>query len=369
LIIFIKKKLLTFFNSIGYTIGKLFYGTIKESIDSNKCSLVNIFKSNFGGVFSYNIYKIKKCRIYTDTVTDTAFIADKKIIVGPSFQLRKLNVNADISENIILSKGTPRIKKKLKGSVFSLLTGGAGNSNYWHWLFDVLPRIKILESKIGLDEINYFLLPDLKEKFQNETLDLINVPVKKRISSKKFRHIEAETVIAVDHPINFNNNPNKDIQNMPKWILEDLRFKFLKNENTKKYPDKIYIDRSDAKSNHKNLRKILNETEIINLLEKKGFSIIKLSDFKFIEQVNLFNNASQIIGLHGGGFANLTFCKPETFVLELKSITAGDVIGNLARKLDLNFHEIAREPEDESKDQQGLIKVPIELLEKKLLQV
>ena len=50
--------------------------------------------------------------------------------------------------------------------------------------------------------------------------------------------------------------------------------------------------------------------------------------------------------------------------MELKSITAGDVIGNLARKLDLNFHEIAREPEDESKDQQGLIKVPIELLEK-----
>ena len=93
-----------------------------------------------------------------------------------------------------------------------------------------MPRIKILESNIDLDEINYFLLPDLKEKFQNETLDLINVPSKKRISSKKFRHIEAETVIAVDHPINFNNYPNKDIQNMPKWILDYLRLKFLKTE-------------------------------------------------------------------------------------------------------------------------------------------
>ena len=227
-----------------------------------------------------------------------------------------------------------------------------------------MPRIKILESNIDLDEINYFLLPDLKEKFQNETLDLINVPSKKRISSKKLRHIEAETVIAVDHPINFNNYPNKDIQNMPKWILDYLRLKFLKNGKIKKYPDKIYIDRSDSKSNHRYLRKILNETEILDFLKKKGFSIIRLSDFTFLEQVNLFNNASQIIGLHGGGFANLTFCKPKTFVLELKSITAGDVIGNLARKLDLNFHEIAREPEDESKDQQGLIKVPIELLEK-----
>ena len=44
MIILIKKKLLNFFNSIGYTIGKLFYGSINESIDSNNCSLVNILK-------------------------------------------------------------------------------------------------------------------------------------------------------------------------------------------------------------------------------------------------------------------------------------------------------------------------------------
>ena len=71
--------------------------------------LVNILQSKIESKFSYNIYKIKKCRIYTDTVTDM-LIADNKIIIGPSFQLRKLNVNADISQNIVLSKGTPRIK-------------------------------------------------------------------------------------------------------------------------------------------------------------------------------------------------------------------------------------------------------------------
>ena len=117
---------------------------------------------------------------------------------------------------------------------------------------------------------------------------------------------------------------------------------------------------------HRYLRKIINETEIIDFLKKKNFSVVRLSDFTFEEQVNLFNKASQIIGLHGGGFANLTFCKPKTFVLELKSVTAGDVIGNLAKKLDLNFHEIARKPQNESKDQQGLITIPLELLKKKL---
>ena len=71
--------------------------------------------------------------------------------------------NADVSENIVFQKGTPKLKKRLKGKTFSLLTGG-GNANYWHWLFDVLPRLKILEQKINLSDID-FLLPDLNENF------------------------------------------------------------------------------------------------------------------------------------------------------------------------------------------------------------
>ena len=65
------------------------------------------------------------------------------------------------------------------GTVFSLLTGGAGNANYWHWLFDVLPRLKILKSKMNISEIDFFLFPDLKENFQRETLDFLDIPLKK----------------------------------------------------------------------------------------------------------------------------------------------------------------------------------------------
>ena len=81
--------------------------------------------------YSYKIFQIKNCRIYTDTVTDTAFIIDNRIINGPSFQHRNPK-NAEVSENIVFQKGTPKLKKKLSGTVFSLLTGGGGNANYWH---------------------------------------------------------------------------------------------------------------------------------------------------------------------------------------------------------------------------------------------
>ena len=163
MIIAIKKKLINLLNSIGYKIGILIYGKITNSIKANKNSLIEILNSKIDSSL-YTIFKIKNCRIYTDTVTDTAFILDNNIVDGPSFQHRD-GKNADVMKNIVITKGTPRFKK-IKGTVFSLLTGGGGNSNYWHWLLDVLPRINILENKIDLQSIDYFLFPDLREKFQ-----------------------------------------------------------------------------------------------------------------------------------------------------------------------------------------------------------
>ena len=65
----------------------------------------------------------------------------------------------------------------------------------------------------------------------------------------------------------------------------------------------------------------------LKIFKEKGFSILTLSDLSFIDQTKLFYNASEIVGLHGAGFANLVFCKPGTKILELKSDTAGSVCG------------------------------------------
>ena len=361
----IKKNLQTASKKIGYNIFSLFFGKIKGVVNSNNNKSIKILNSTLGENHSYKIFRIKNGRIYTDTINDTAFILDNMIVKGPSFQLRNVK-NSHITNNIVFEKGTPKFKKKLKGTVFSLLTGGAGNSNYWHWLFDVIPRIKILENKIDLKDIDFFLFPDLKKKFQHETLELLNIPMKKRISSREYRHIQSNESVSVDHPYVMNNDPKNEVQDIPNWILDYLKKKFIR-KNFKEYPKKIYIDRSDSKSNHSHLRKIINEDEVKKLLIKKGYSIIRLSDLSFISQVSLFNNAAKIIGLHGAGFANLTFCRPGTLVVELKPISAGLVISNLAKKLKLDYHDISIEPlKYSNNDQQGLIKIPLNSLEKKI---
>ena len=360
----IKKKLLFLIKSFGYSLLSLLYRKITQIADPNNHESVEIINTKLEN-FSYKIYKIKKCRIYTDTINDTAFIVDNKIVDEASFQLRDTK-NSAISNNIVFKKGTPRIKKNFNGNVFSLLTGGAGNSNYWHWLFDVLPRIKILKNHNDLKEIDFFLLPDLKKKFQNETLDLLEIPRNKRLSSRIYRHLQTTSSITVDHPYVFNNDPSKSVVNMPDWIVTFLRNEFI-GKNDKKFPTKFYIDRSDSTSNHKHLRQIINEDEIKKILSKKGFSIIRLSDLSFSDQVSLFNNASIIVGLHGAGLANLTFCNPATLIIELKSLSAGYMYSNLSKKLKLNYHDISIKPINfNNNDQQGSIEVPLKFLEEKI---
>ena len=96
------------------------------------------------------------------------------------------------------------------------------------------------------------------------------------------------------------------------------------------------------------------------------FTSIKLHETNFNEQVVLFNNAECIVGLHGGGFANLAFCKEGTRVIELRSTNAGKPIENLAKKNNLNYSSIIVEAKQIKNfnfpNQQGSIQVPINSL-------
>jgi len=93
------------------------------------------------------LFNVPNGRLYSDTVHDTAIISKESLIQDASFQYRvKKNlriVNGKIKDNTVIKHGTPKLLKNIKGSVFSLLCGGAAKNNYWHWIFDVLPKIGI----------------------------------------------------------------------------------------------------------------------------------------------------------------------------------------------------------------------------------
>ena len=361
----IKKILQNSFKFFFYKAFALIYGDIKGKINPEKDSRIKIETIEKENNLKYRIYKIKDGRLYTDRVHDTAIILDNFIVEGPSYQLRTID-NAQVEKNIVFQKGTARIKKKLKGVVLSLLTGGAGNANYFHWIYDVLPRFALVEELFNLDEFNFFLVPDIKKKFQIETLELLNIPKSKCISSVEYRHIYADEIVASDHPYVTTTNATHDIQNMPAWLSQWLYKKFVKQTGGKhSFPKRIYIDRADSDSNTHQLRSIINENEIKNFLSKLDFTFIKLADYHFIEQCQMFNNADFIIGLNGAGFANICFCKPGTKVIEITSNTEGKVLENLGKKNELNFKSIKCEPQEFNlSNQMGHINVSVDHLKK-----
>ena len=183
---------------------------------------------------------------------------------------------------------------------------------------------------------------------------------------KNYRHIQAEKLIIVDHPVVTTGNATNDIMNMPSWISHWLKKNFITKNVKKTHNKKIYIDRNINKSKSNQQRQISNEEEVKQCLKKKGFIFFKLHEMDFIDQVELFNNAEYIIGLHGGGFANLAFCRPNTKVIELKSSDAGVPIENLAKKNNLNYNSISVKAHPIEKfnfpNQQGSIHIPLKNL-------
>ncbi|MBD2080453.1 glycosyltransferase family 61 protein [Leptolyngbya sp. FACHB-17] len=255
----------------------------------------------------YAVYTITKGKLFTDRHVYIAVSCDRFLVPGASWQWKD-GIILPPEQNPVLSKGTPRSISRFRKSVLSLLTGGSGNYNYYHWLYDVLPRIKLCESVIDIDEVDYLLVPDLRYRFQAETLNLLSLK-NNLISSAKVQHLCAEQLIVTDHP-----NPN--FANPPLWIINWVRETFLPKANLDlKFNQRVYIERGDSV----NGRRLLNENQVFAFLEQQGFSRYRLSDLSVLEQICLFHQAEIIVGVHGAGFTNLTFCRSNTKVIELFS--------------------------------------------------
>ena len=166
-----KKKVQFYFKKILQLVFILVYGRIKyernDIISNNiiKKKIENIV-SDIKGSKNYFSYKIKNGRVYTDYIEHVAIIDGNTLVNEVSYQ----QVSGELQvakENIVLTKGTPKIKKKIKGRVLSLVQGASGNKNYLHWMFDILPKIKLCSEHYSLKEIDFFYAPSL-QNFQKQ---------------------------------------------------------------------------------------------------------------------------------------------------------------------------------------------------------
>jgi len=240
-----------------------------------------------------------------------------------------------------------------------LSQGASGNDNYFHWLFDILPKIKICSEIYNLDKIDYFYFTKLLD-WQRKILEIFGLRNIKILDSNEFRHVEAEKIIAVQHPWYEKGYINPEAINIPAWIIQWLKDAFLSKAESFDCSEKIFIDRKDdTKFKH---CQIINDDEVFEFLKSKGFSKYKVGQLSFKKQIYLFNNAKIIIGPHGAAFANLIFCKPDTKVFEFKPFGHPTVVNKRISQINnLNYQLIES---SDYKSNKGDIFVDLNILEK-----
>jgi capsular polysaccharide biosynthesis protein len=219
----------------------------------------------------------------------------------------------------------------------AVLTSAKANI-YFHWMTDLLPRIELLRrSGIALDGIDTFIVNSYNSPFQKETLTTLGIPPSKIVESSKNQHIKADKLIAPSLP-SLPGNP-------PLWVCDFLREEFLNTSlaatvlpSVNKL-EHIYISRANA-----SYRRVLNEADVADFLNKLGFHCVVLESLTVAEQAALFHSAKVIVAPHGAGLTNTVFCQPGTKIIEFFSPKYVNVCyWSLANQVNLDYYYLLGE--------------------------
>ncbi|MBC5772965.1 glycosyltransferase family 61 protein [Pontibacter sp. KCTC 32443] len=285
-------------------------------------------------ITDYLVIEAPNGRIYTDNESSVAVVTQyNRLIEHVSLSLVMGKVTEPNLNNIFEQRffSSP---ERFKGTVFSLLTGGAGINNIGHWFIDVLPRLHLLRESGLYDKVDWFLVPSTCYDYQRETLELLGITPDKIIESDKHPHITADCIIASTAPRGNNTL-------IPKWLCNYIRSSFMpyadeENELITPVAPSLYISRSDSE-----LRVVINEKEVLKELKPFDFQNIVSSKLSIKEKIKLFSKAKVVVGATGAGLINLFFCKPGTKVIEI--FNEGFIVEpfyDIATKIDLDYEYI-----------------------------
>ena len=282
----------------------------------------------------YMVVEVPNGRVYTDNESSVAIISRyNRVIENVSLSL----VSGKVTEpnlNNIFEQRYFTVPEKYNGTVFSLLTGGAGINNIGHWFIDVLPRLHLLRKSGLYDKVDWFLVPSLRYDYQLETLELLGIHTSKVIEGDKHPHISADCIIA-------STAPRGNHTLVPEWLctyIQEAFMPYAEAESELITPETpyLYVSRSDS-----SIRNVLNEKELLEALTPYGFNSIVSSKLSIREKIKLFSKAKVVLGATGAGLISMFFCKPGTKMIEI--FNEGFVIEpfyDIATKLGLDYEYI-----------------------------
>lgn len=188
----------------------------------------------------------------------------------------------------------------VEGTLLNLTTRGT-TSNYYHFVFDALPRLGILEECLPGTRPDTILVPH-RARYQRQFLEILGVD-HTLIEPAPDKAWRAERLLVPSVP--------NQILGSPTWVVEWLRAHLPPRQARE--GGRLYITRGTAR----NTRSYLHESELLPALERRGFTVLDPGQHSVQEQIDLFAGADIVVAPHGAALTNLVFAKPGLAVVEM----------------------------------------------------
>lgn len=173
--------------------------------------------------------------------------------------------------------------------------------NIYHWIFEVLPRLRCLDLIPALQSIPLLVRKPLTE-FQLKTLELMGICNPLLISEGN--SLKAKSLIFPSVSC-----PSAIHPGVTAWLRRVLIGGL---ENIPK-DRRLYISRSDS------TRKVINEEALIDSLRTFGFEVLVMSALTPMEQIDAFRAAEIVVMPHGAAGAHMLFAPLDCTLIEFQS--------------------------------------------------
>lgn len=197
--------------------------------------------------------------------------------------------------------------EEVAGSLAVLTTRG-GHNSYYHFLFDVLPRLEVLRRTLPDARPDHYLLPQ-GAAYHEQLLGLAGLAGLPVLPSGARRAYRAERLLVP-------SLPNHD-ELTPEWVVTWLRELLLRPTPGRDLPRRLYVTRAGGR----HTRQLLSEDELWPRLEERGFARIDPGSLGVQDQIDHFAAADVVLGVHGAALTNLVFSPPGVRVLHLMAPT------------------------------------------------
>lgn len=213
---------------------------------------------------------------------------------------------ADVSPHARMPLG---LHRALSGSVAarrprriagrSALVGGIGNRNFYHWLYDSLPRIGLVRDA-GFEAIDRWIVPATELAVARELVARAGIPAERLEVLGRHDHVECDELVVT-------SAPGEVCEPTPRTV-EFLRG-VLPSDRRRVAGKRVYIARRGR-------RRILNEEEFAEVLRRFGFVTVAMEGLPLDGQIAAIAGAEAVVAPHGAALSHLIHASDGATVIE-----------------------------------------------------